>query len=111
MVTGIVLEIMPKIPTNIKVKNNPKAKLEMDHGIEMLNLVDVWRVKNPNAFKFTWWTSKPIKRLDYFLISHSILSLAKDCVIESRYHSDHAPIRLELKDADHKPGPGFCMET
>ena len=66
-------------------QNNPMAKNEIDRGINILELADVWRVLNPIAFKFTWWVNKPSKkaRLNYFLISQSLLSLVLYCTINT----------------------------
>ena len=54
------------------------------------------------------WTNHPSKkaRLDYFLISQSILTLTSDCSIKPRYRSDHAPVLLKLHIDNHTPGTG-----
>ena len=93
---------------NYARNNNPKAKDEVERGMALLSLTDEWRALNPESFKFTWWTNHPSKkaRLDYFLISQSILSLASDCHIRPRYRSDHAPVVLKLHINNHTPGPG-----
>ena len=94
---------------NYARNNNPKAKDEIERGMTLLSLTDVWRALNPDSFKFTWWTNHPSKkaRLDYFLISQSILSLTSDCSIKPRYRSDHAPVLLKLNIDNHTPGPGL----
>ena len=53
-----------------------KKSLEIiNNYCESLDLVDVWRVLNPELFKFTWRQRKPevYCRLDFFLVSQGIL--------------------------------------
>ena len=90
-------------------KNNPKAKDEIQRGMEFLELSDVWRNINQDSFKFTWGTQNPVKkaRLDYFLTSQAIANITMECSIQSKYRSDHSPVRLKLNTTEHKIGPGF----
>ena len=39
-----------------------------------LDLVDIWRIRNPTVKRFTWRQKKPIiqRRLDYWLVSDSL---------------------------------------
>ena len=90
-------------------KNNPKAKEEIQRGMEFLELSDVWCNINQDSFKFTWGTQNPVKkaRLDYFLTSQAIANITMECSIQSKYRSDHSPVRLKLNTTEHKIGPGF----
>ena len=78
---------------------------------ESLDLVDVWRVLNPELFKFTWRQRKPevYCRLDFFLVSQGIL--CKIHVIEadiiSGYKTDHSMIILEISLHSNTRGRGF----
>ena len=62
---------------------------------EELDLVDIWRVKNPERKSFTWSQNSPMIfcRLDYWLISNSLHDLVKTTDI---IKTDHAAISLEL---------------
>ena len=73
---------------------------------EMLDLgyLDIWRHRNPDRKKYTWWNPR-IKgrdknigwRLDYFLIRTKDEKKIKDVQIcDDIYGSDHCPIYLEL---------------
>ena len=42
--------------------NNPKAKEEIDRGIDRLELVDVWREFFLDKYKFTWGVTNPMKK-------------------------------------------------
>ena len=45
-------------------------------------------------------------RLDYFLISESLLSIYSAAKIKSSYKSDHSPITLKLNISNHIRGRG-----
>ena len=87
--------------------NNPKAKEEIDRGIERLELVDVWREKNVDRYQITWGVTNPMKRarLDYFLVSQAIFNITEECRIDNKYRSDHAPVRLDLIISKQRIGP------
>ena len=54
-------------------ENNPKSKLEIHQMINSMDLVDVWRDKNPGVMRYTWrGPNKKQSRLDYFLVSSDI---------------------------------------
>lgn len=64
-------------------ENNPKNKIEIEKLKSKFNLVDPWRIKNPNARKYTWGRKNPVKqaRLDFFLVSEELLS-----IINNKYY-------------------------
>jgi len=72
----------------------------LDHGF-----VDIYRYLYPERAEYTWWTyiSNARERnvgwrLDYFLISDSLVSKVKDVIIHNEiYGSDHCPVELVLK--------------
>ena len=86
-----------------------KAKQEIDRDTQVLELNEIWRLTNLEAYKFTWWTNNPSKkaRLDYLLVSESILTLTTDCKIMHRYRSDHAPVRITLNESKTDIGPRY----
>jgi exodeoxyribonuclease-3 len=71
----------------------------LDHGF-----VDVYRMRYPERVQYTWWTTRLEARqrgigwrLDYFLISTSLLPRVKDAIIhEAVQGSDHCPVELLL---------------
>lgn len=72
----------------------------LDHG-----LVDAYRHLYPDHVQYTWWTYRSTARerrvgwrLDYFLISESLVPLLKDVIIhEEVLGSDHCPVELILE--------------
>ena len=59
-----------------------------------LDLVDIWRIRNPTVTRFTWHQEKPIiqKRLDYWLVSDSLQDDIDSVDIKTSIKSDHSAI-------------------
>ena len=77
---------------------------------EELDLVDIWRVKNPTKKSFTWSQTSPLIfcRLDFWLISNSLHDLVKTADIIPAVRTDHAAISLKLVNTlNDLKGPGF----
>ena len=75
-----------------------------------LDLVDIWRVKNPSTKSYTWSQKSPniFCRLAYWLISNNLHDLVKSVDIIPAIKTDHAAITLDLQTSDNEiKGPGF----
>ena len=76
----------------------------------ILDLKDAQRYLHPNESVFTWH-HKSLKihcRLDYFLVSSSIISQIQECKIIPVSFSDHAAVSVSLYSEEYKKrGPGF----
>ena len=66
-------------------------------------LLDVFRVFDPNAGRYTWWTQRTADarsknigwRLDYWLASEQLRPALKSCTIRDDIHgSDHCPVGI-----------------
>lgn len=90
--------------------NNNRCKETVNLIMDQHDLCDAWRLKNPNSRVYTWKkdkNSQKVSRLDYFLISQSLLSKVSSCKINSNYgYSDHSMITLSLTHNVHR-GPGY----
>ena len=62
-------------------------------------LVDIWRINNPNTSSYTWRKFKTTKqaRLDYFLVTDNLITQINDSNIDIKYKSDHSLVMLSLK--------------
>lgn len=75
----------------------------MDHLLDA-GFVDSWRHFHPDTIAYTYWSYRFKARerntgwrLDYFLVSNSLLDKVKNVEILSQYYgSDHCPIQLDL---------------
>ena len=75
-----------------------------------LDLVDIWRVKNPVTKSYTWSQNSPmiLCRLDYWLISNNLQDLVALVDIIPAIKTDHAAITLDLNNSDNSiKGPGL----
>ncbi|MCB0669694.1 MAG: exodeoxyribonuclease III [Saprospiraceae bacterium] len=68
--------------------------------------IDVFRHRNPDTVKYSWWSymfnarKKNVGwRIDYFVVSESLLPKIKDCqILNDIMGSDHCPIQLDISD-------------
>ena len=77
--------------------------------MEDLELVDIWRVRNPTFRQFTWRCKTPLKmrHLDFFLISDTLQSSVSLCKILNPLESDHSPVKIRLKSPYTVKGLGY----
>ena len=74
------------------------------------DLVDIWRIRNPDSKKFTSRQKSPIiqRRLDYCLISNLLQDDVANVDIETAIKTDHSAITLEINSLkDQQRGPSF----
>ena len=85
--------------TRTSIKN-----LMSDH-----NLCDVYREISNDKQSFTWrkFNSTKQARLDYFLISETLVYETKSVSTKASYRSDHSPVVLELKTSTFVHGRSF----
>lgn len=63
------------------------------------NLVDYWRMTNPDTVKYTWISpadANVSSRLDYWLLSPNVCNLISKCDIQTSPLTDHCLISLSL---------------
>ena len=90
--------------------NNLQARNAIISKMAEHNLADVWRILNHDEKKFTW--RKPgreikLARLDFFLISISLLPYVQKASIEPGFCSDHSPTILDIDFSKFQRGKGF----
>ena len=89
--------------------NNPNAKEKILSIKQELNLTDPYREFHQDTKKFTWRKTNPIKqsRLDFFLVSDTILQSITDSNILPGYRTDHSIIYITLKFNEFQRGRGL----
>lgn len=96
---------------NHKGSNHSKKRMVIQQLLQDNNLVDVWRIKNPEGRVFSW--RKPnindviMSRIDHFFISQDFVTRTKSVEIKPKYQSDHSRIELKLDFTDFKRGRGY----
>ena len=80
--------------------------------MENLQLIDYYRVLNPDRKAYTWRKKNRLKqgRFDFCLISDSLSNLFENCTIKPGYRSDHSIVLLELKFNPFKRGRGLLTD-
>lgn len=63
---------------------------------EDLSLVDIWRLVNPHEREYTLYSHchKSHSRIDFFLISNTLINSVVDCETGAIALSDHAIVEL-----------------
>jgi len=92
------------------IKTWDQCKKLFDSIVQIYELMDIWRVRNPKRQKFTWRRKSPTavqSRLDYWLVSDSIQGLIKDCNISPGIQSDHSAITISLSNCTVPKGPSL----
>ena len=79
--------------------------------IEEFSLSDIWRAKNEDVLKYTWFRlsgTNPVKsRLDYFLVTADIANETTMCSIEIPHRTDHCLVHMSWEPKSLKRGRGF----
>ena len=78
--------------------------------MESFDLNDIWRLLNNNTMQFALHSSrKPyiFSRLDYFLVSSSIVNSVCDCTIIPGFKSDHSIVTMNIHLTSEQRGPGY----
>ena len=76
---------------------------------ENLDLIDAWRVLNPEISRFTWRQKKPEVhcRLDFFLVNQITFCNTVSADISPGYKTDHSMITLQISLHSNNRGRGF----
>ena len=95
---------------NYMRENNTRARDVMYQVMEENSLIDIFRERQGNVKKYTWRSSGPIvkqARLDYILISRSLIPQVTDVNIIPGYRTDHSMVELRLGTHNQTRGKGF----
>ena len=94
---------------NYQHVNNPLARQELINQMQNYNLVDIWRELHPDEKIYTWrkYNENKMSRLDFFLVSSSLLPFIQNAEICSSFCSDHSSINLEIDFSKFRRGKGF----
>lgn len=96
----------PKIDrnSNQNPSHNQSRKVILNF-MDELGLCDAWRELNPEKREFSCYsaTHKTFSRLDFFLISRTLLSHVENCYYSCIIISDHATVSIEYKNLERIP--------
>ena len=94
---------------NYRKKNNVKARETVLNYMDKLDLLDIWRKTHETVKRYTWRQNfyKKLARLDFFLISETLLDIYANSEIKQSYKSDHSPVQLEIFISKTQKGKGI----
>ncbi|XP_016425153.1 uncharacterized protein LOC107753515 isoform X2 [Sinocyclocheilus rhinocerous] len=95
-----------KCNTSKKIKNGNQRKLLLfvKKFMKSLQLVDVWRRKNPIKQDYTYYIKdSPVSRLDYFFVPEECMWRVRSCDIRNSERPDHWPVSLEINNIPAMP--------
>ena len=88
--------------------DNPEYRNRLLSLNETLNIIDIWRLLNPDVRRYTWHSRGKASRLDYIFISDNLINNVHKCDIAPGVHSDHSLLSLSIgNDNDLTRGRGL----
>ena len=90
-------------------KTHTKAVNVINEYATKFDLVDAWRVSNPDILRYTWRRRKPEIhcRLDFFLVSQSLMCNVTHTDISAGFKTDHSMMTIQIAIHSNPRGPGF----
>ena len=81
--------------------------------MDEVDLLDLYRTLHTDTIRYTWRRKNPVKqaRLDYFLISLSMIDIIHKCDIKPGYLSDHSFLEMHITINPFKRGKGSLITT
>ena len=105
------LVLQPTLDRKDFCRYKPKAFEILSQFIDEMELLDLWRCRNPQKRFYSWSRTKNKKlsasRIDFFLVSAGIANSTSHLEYTPGYKTDHALLTLKLDVGDGKRGPGF----
>ena len=89
--------------------NNPKVRNVTLNIIKEHSLIDLFRYFYPNTRRFTWRRYNPLKqaRLDYLVVSESLIDLVEKVSIKPGYRTDHSMLEVIITQSKFIRGKGL----
>lgn len=100
----------PKLDSNSDSDHHPRKRAAISNYMEERELVDVWRVNNPNKYQYSWkrdCLATQSSRIDYFLVSQGLCNRIKKAEMEPGYKSDHWRLDYHFDFQSCPRGRGF----
>ena len=83
---------------------------EFKNTLDNLDMIDIWRVKNPDTRRYTWRRHFPLtqSRLDCWIIPQELVYAVESTDIKASIKTDHSIITMQLSlSSNSKRGPGM----
>ena len=105
---NLVLNIEMDKKGGLAKMHTKAVKVNKDY-MAKLDLVDAWRLLNPDGRRYTWCRQKPEIhcRLDFLLLSQSLTCNVTNTDILAGFKTDHSLVIIKLVLHSNPRGPGF----
>ena len=105
---NLYMSRLDKLDSMPDTNDNPTYRNNLNSFLEINNMVDPWRIYNPDKKMFTWHRGNKRSRLDYFFCSEHLLNVLNDVSILPGIHSDHSLLYFNINSNKvNKRGRGF----
>ena len=91
---------------NCTSNSNDIGQIDMKYLIQTHDLEDIWRTRNPDSLKYTYFRGDKASRIDYFLTSISLNNQIDTVYAIYNPYSDHHGIRLIFRTQETVMGKG-----
>ena len=91
-------------------QSNTELRKVLGTWMDEMDVIDIWRLHRPLERKFTWLRYQPnlvMRRLDFFLVSSSLIELMDKSEIRPGFLSDHSNITINF----NLPARSILLET
>ena len=105
---NVVLDV--NIDRTDPVSNNVNAHRVLTQQMDLRDLCDIWRIKNPNKVHYSWRRSAPSltgSRLDYVLVNNMLINKVSSIEYVECPFTDHDTVICQLHLSNTKRGPGY----
>ena len=90
--------------------NNNKSAATLQQGMELLKLTDIWRDRNPDKERYSWFRKKPeliASRIDYLLVNQGLQGKVLNIDYSYGCRTDHSLVFMEFDTKGVDRGPGI----
>lgn len=107
MALNLEYDIDQQSPIPLNNRKHKKAAELLLSFLQEHSLIDVWRLANPNKFRFTWRSGQRKSRIDYIFVSSFLTQLIEKTDVMPRYLSDHSMPLIVLAQHTQQRGRGY----
>ena len=104
------LTLNPEMDRHNTIERHPSAVKKLKSIMREWGLLDLWRVRNPHAKRFTWDRNKPkyvASRIDNILVSEGVSTLVENITHINGIRTDHSAVFCTVRMDQNDRGPGY----
>ena len=75
--------------------------------MEETEMVDAWRVLNPDTMRYSWHRQNSASRIDFALLDQTLLNKIEQIDYKPGFQTDHSMIEIIFIESTNQRGPGY----